>query len=175
MANVNLDKYFKKNSQIKSPVDSRIQLNKKQISNNFYGDLRLDLNIKEYKDQRLYAKQSNNDIQRIFNQQSVITSLKNIFNTRICSRILNPQISFDLREYLFEPITETKAWFIGYDIYLRLPQYQPRVKIKSLKIIPDPDNKLYTITLSLSIPSLDNKTIDISSILDSDGYSIISK
>ena len=43
MANINLNNYFRKTTNTKSPVDSKIQLNKKEVEKEFYGDLRLDL------------------------------------------------------------------------------------------------------------------------------------
>lgn len=116
MANINLNNYIRKTSDIKSPVDSRIQLNKLQTDNELWGDLRLDLEIKELRERSLNAKESNKDLQRIVNEESVKVALMNIFNTTECSRLLNPEINFDLRSYLFEPLSAYKAWFIGYDI-----------------------------------------------------------
>jgi phage baseplate assembly protein W len=38
-------------------------------------------------------------------------------------------MSFNLGSYIFEPLTQSKAWFIGYEIYQQLPQHEPRVRI----------------------------------------------
>jgi hypothetical protein len=43
MANINLNKLYKRQSDIKSPVDSRIQLNKATTDKEYWGDLRLDM------------------------------------------------------------------------------------------------------------------------------------
>jgi hypothetical protein len=56
MANINLNNYFRKASDKKSPVDSRIQLNKLQQDNEKWGDLRLDLSFNEIKERPLNAK-----------------------------------------------------------------------------------------------------------------------
>ena len=117
MANINLNNYFRKSGDIKSPVDSRIQLNKAQTDNEKWGDLRLDLQVNEIKERPLNAKESTHDIQKIVNEESVITALRNIFNTYTGSRLLNPEMKFDLGMYLFEPLSASKAWFLGYDIY----------------------------------------------------------
>ena len=172
MANINLNKYYKKSTDIVSPVDSRIILNKTQTDKEYYGDIRLDLKIKEIKERPLNAKESTNDIQKIVNEESIITSLRNIFNTHECSRLLNPQMKFQLKQYLFEPLNQTKAWFIGYDIYQTIPIYQPRVKISNVTVLPNNEQGCYHIKITVSIPSLSSQPFTISSILNQQGYSI---
>lgn len=173
MANINLNNYFRKTSDIKSPVDSRIQLNKAETNKEVWGDLRLDLKFNEIKERPLNAKESTKDLQRIVNEQSIITSLRNIFNTYQGSRLLNPQMKFQIKQYLFQPLTQTKAWFLGYDIYKSLPKYEPRVKINGISVIPNNSMGYYTIKLNISIPSISGESFDIKSILSQDGYSIL--
>lgn len=172
MANINLNNYFRKSSDIKSPIDSKILLNKKETDEEYYGDLKLDLVMGEIKERPLNAKEANRDIQRIVNEESVIVALRNIFNTFVGSRLLNPEMSFEIKQYLFEPLTEAKAWFLGYDICQQLPLYEPRVSITGVTIDVDTEKGCYVINLSVSIPSLD-ADVDIRSILNSDGYSIL--
>lgn len=129
MANINLNNYFRKASDIKSPIDSRIQLNKAVTDKEYWGDVRLDLDVNEIKERPLNAKESTRDLQKIVNEESVIVALRNIFNTHVGSRLLNPDMAFEIKQYLFEPLTEAKAWFLGYDICQVLPMYEPRVQI----------------------------------------------
>lgn len=68
MANINLNNYFRKSGDIKSPVDSRIQLNKAQTDKEKWGDLRLDLQFNEIKERPLNAKESTHDIQKTVNE-----------------------------------------------------------------------------------------------------------
>lgn len=116
MANINLNNYFRKASDIKSPIDSKIQLNKAETDKEYWGDVRLDLNVNEIKERPLNAKESTRDLQRIINEESVIVAVRNIFNTHLGSRLLNPDMAFEIKQYLFEPLTQAKAWFLGYDI-----------------------------------------------------------
>lgn len=173
MANINLEKYFKKSTDIISSVDSKIIIDKKQTDVEFYGDLKLDLQFNEIKEKALNAKESNKDLQKIVNEESVITALKNIFNTRSCSRLLNPEINIGLEEYLFEPINPIKGWFLGYDIMMTLPQYEPRVKIDNIQIVSYVNEGYYSIKLSISIPNLSDKKVTVNSIFSSDGFQII--
>lgn len=172
MANINLNNYFRKTNTLKSEVDSNIVLNKTDYEKVYYGDLRLDLKTSEIKERALNAKENNRDLQIIVNEESIITALRNIFNTYKGSRLLNPDVSFDIKQYLFEPITATKAWFLGYDICQSLPMYEPRIKIANIEIAPNVDDGSYTIKLAITIPSL-NKTVNISSLLSQDGYYIL--
>lgn len=172
MANINLNNYFRKSTNTTSQVDSRIKVSENIVENDFYGDLLFDLDTKEIKDKALNAKESTRDLKRITNEESVITALRNIFNTTYGNRLLNPDVAFDIKQYLFEPITQAKAWFLGYDICQTLQIYEPRVTITGVVVDVHVNDGCYTIKLSVLIPSL-NKEIEISSILSQDGYAIL--
>ena len=127
MANINLNNYFRKTTDVKSKVDSSIKLNKAETDKEVYGDLLLDLDVNETKERPLNAKENTKDLKRLVNEESVIVALRNIFNTYKGSRLLNPEVAFEIKQYLFEPLTQAKAWFLGYDICTTLPLYEPRV------------------------------------------------
>lgn len=173
MANINLNNYFRKSSDIKSPVDSKIQLNKSETDTTKWGDLKLDLEFNEIKERPLNAKESTHDVQRTINEESVIIALRNLFNTHSCSRLLNPELSFNVSQYLFEPLSITNAWFLGYDIEQFFPLYEPRVKIQGVEVIANIKENLYEIILTIGIPDVSGKNLKISSILSQDGFAII--
>lgn len=172
MANINLNNYYRNRNIIKSPVDSKIQLNKKQVETEYYGDLKLDLQFSEVKEKPLNAKEAHKDLQRTINEESVLVSLRNIFNTYKGSRLLNPDMAFEIKQYLFEPLSIAKAWFLGYDICQTLPLYEPRITISEIKVEANIKDNSYTIKLRITIPSL-NKDVNINSILTKDGYTIL--
>lgn len=113
----------------------------------------------------LNAKRNGNDLQRLVDAQSVISSVRNILNTTLCSRLLNPEIQLDIGYLLFEPVDKHKAWFIAYRLYIMLPLYEPRVSIENINIVPRPEDSLYEVTLSLTIPSLGNMPIRVGDII----------
>ena len=172
MANINLNNYFRKSTDIKSPVDSSIVINKIATNKERWGDLRLDMQMKEMKERPLNAKESTNDIQRIINEESVMTSIRNIFNTHLCSRLLNPQMRFEIKQYLFEPLTSTKAWFLAYDIRQLIPLYEPRVRVNEVSVSVGNDS-CYIIKIKIAIPAVSDKSFQISSLLSQDGYVIL--
>lgn len=173
MANINLNNYFRKENDIKSPVDSKIKLNKAISDKEYWGDLRLDVQAFEIKERSLNAKISTKDLQRIINEESVIISLRNLFNTHSCSRLLNPEINFSVSQYLFEPLTEAKAFFLGYDLLNFFPLYEPRVRVSHVHVVANIEKNVYEITIKVQIPNVSGDDFEISSILSKDGYSIL--
>ena len=170
MANINLNDIFVPTVSVKSKVDSNIQLSQKTAFNEVYSDVKLDLEIGEFKTPILNGEETTYDIEKIYNEDSVINALKNILNTKFYSRLLNPDMNFDLRTYLFEELTEAKAFFIGYDIIHLLPAYEPRVKITNVEVIAYISSDAYMINLDISIPSI-SKKVKLSSVLTGDGFS----
>ena len=81
-------------------------------------------------------------------------------------------MAFEIKQYLFEPLSIAKAWFLGYDICQTLPLYEPRITISEIKVEANIKDNSYTIKLRITIPSL-NKDVNINSILTKDGYTIL--
>lgn len=171
MANIDLTHLFKNNNnKLKSRVDSDIKLSHNLGNNKIYSDIKLDLTLSAKTNAEYNSDIINYDLEKIANEESVLNSLKNILNTRYCSRLLNPEMNFDLRSYLFENLSESKAYFIGYDISNMLPYYEPRIKIKDISVVVYYGDDTYGVYLNIQIPSL-NKAIKLSSILSSEGFS----
>lgn len=169
MANINLKNVFKQETPAASKVDSNIKLNQQATTASLYSDLKLDLSFHENKSGLLDSDITSKDLEIITNEESVLTALKNILNTKFYSRILNPEMNFDLRTYLFEELTEAKAFFIGYDISNLLPAYEPRVVVSNVDVTAYIANDAYLINLSIYIPSI-NKNTKLSSVLSGDGF-----
>lgn len=136
-----------------------------------YSDVRFDMKIKEISERPLNAKENNYDIQKLVDEDAVVTSLKNLLHTVGCTRLLNPEIDLDLSSFLFEPINQHTAYWIGYCLNNMIPAYEPRVVVKGVKVVGYPDEKCYDITLTLEIPTL-NKVINVSTILEESAQSI---
>lgn len=171
MANINLTSDFRNSSDILSPVDSRIKINKKETDTEIFSDLKLDLTFNELKERPLNAKDSTRDLQKLKNEESVLNAIRNILSTNQGDRLLNPEMNVNLRSYLFDPITEAKAYFLGYTLQNTIPYYEPRVKIEGINIEMNIEDSSYTINLSIRIPSI-NEEVKLSTILTSQSYSI---
>lgn len=164
MGNINLNNYYKRRYETTSPVDRSLTLRRDSTDGVLYSDIRFDLAVCEIVERPLNARENDRDLQSIEDEESVLNSLKNILNTRLCSRILNPEAEVDLETFLFEPITKHKAYFIGYQLYMWIPTYEPRVRIDRVDVQGHPEEKTYTVDLEASIPSL-GKSVKATSII----------
>lgn len=170
MANIDLNNLFKKKYTVTSLVDSDINLNKPKKDEVLFSDFKCDLEISEYEGESLNSEKTSNDIKRITNEESIINSLKNIISTRYYTRLLNPEMNFDLRSYLFEELTETKAYFIGYDISTYIPLYEPRIIIKRILVTLYYNCDSYVIDLDFYVPGV-SKMLSMKSVLNLEGIS----
>lgn len=176
MANIklnSLEKYFNDNTP-KSPEDlSKIDTEVKYL----YKDLKLDItDINEtgvFKNKAINSNISVKDIEASFDEQAVLNSVKNWLLTDKMSRLLNPELALDLRHYIFEGANEYTAYFLGMDIMRTLPFYEPRIVVDTCKISVNEDEGYFIIDLSMKIPSLNNKQINLKELLDSTGYTTI--
>lgn len=138
-----------------------------------YKDISFDLNLQNTAGRELFRANDNTDLRSLYDNNAILTSLKNILTTSPGEKLLNPQFGLDLRDYLFEVVTETKAFFIGQDILLGLAAQEPRVTIDEITIIAVPEDNTYEITIGLSIPSLKVYTISLKGLLNNDGYTFV--
>lgn len=171
MANINLNSLIKPTTNIKSNVRNDIVLNKSTQLDIIYSDLQLDIELGEVTDRDINSTNNTNDLKCIINEEVILTSLRNILNTMRFSRLLNPELNMDLRRYLFNGLSEGKAYFIGYDICTQLTVHEPRIVIENVSIDMDYNEDLYNISLRINIPSLD-KVISLKGILDNDGLEL---
>lgn len=98
------------------------------------------------------------DIKASFDMQAIANSLQNLFNTSPGQRFLFPEYGLNLNRFLFSSITEANGNVIGSKITAAVSTWEPRVLIKDILIVPEPDKNQYTINIILDIPSLNTRT-----------------
>lgn len=138
-----------------------------------YKDLALDLVLSFTNSGELFKKDDQQDLRPSYDQEAVMTSLRNILTTSPGDKLLNPTFGLDLRSFLFDPVTDTRAFFIGNRIYDGITIQEPRVKINTITVIAVMDNHEYDITLNISVPSLNIFNLSLKSILNMDGYNLL--
>ena len=69
-------------------------------------------------------------------------------------------MEFDLSQYLFEPLTRAKAFFLGYDLMSLIPRYEPRVAVNNVDVTAHPQDGCYRINLNVTLKDF-NKAIDV--------------
>lgn len=90
---------------------------------------------------------SNNDITKITDNDSIANSIKNIVNTKKGERLFNPDFGTNLRYYLFDPITVLTAEEIKSDLIINIRRYEPRISDISVEVFPMPESDEYLINI----------------------------
>lgn len=138
-----------------------------------YKDLFLDLENRVYYNTPIAKQHNLNDVQALYDVNAIKSSITNIFLTSPGQKVLNPEFGIDLRRFLFEPITESNAYFIRTDITRNLPRQEPRIIVTGVSVIANIDDQQYDITLQIDIPQLNVTGLSIRGNLNSNGYTIV--
>jgi phage baseplate assembly protein W len=138
-----------------------------------YEDLHLDIRKKYLIKENLRQYPEINDIVLDYDYSAIKNSIKNIFNTMPGEKILNPDFGLNLKQFLFDPITNTRASDIASIISTKLEKYEPRVKITFLSVVPVPENNQYDIQIVISLPTLNQTNVSFIGALNNAGFSYI--
>lgn len=91
--------------------------------------------------------------------QCVMNGLRNLFTWSKGERIILPEFGLNLRQYLYEPMTNDVVNGIRTEIVSQINRWEPRVSIEFVKIDQYPDENMINITITFSIPSLSKSNI----------------
>ena len=139
-------------------------------------DLKLDLSLGDIlTNVPTDQKTQSIDAQVIIDDDAVRQSVKNIFNTMQGEKLLNPLIGLDLRQYLFDPISETTAERIANTIADGLVDQEPRISVKNIKIEGVISEETYYISFVITFPELPGSDITVDGMLTSAGFSLTSE
>lgn len=144
----------------------------KSSTNYTFVDLNLDMSEETISTRTASWTNVNNqskDIKVAYDINAIKNSLINLFNTMPGERLLLPDYGSDIRQFIFEPITEATGRSLGYAIKDAIEKWEPRVTVLNLNIVGKPDQNEYDITMIMYIPFLKEK-LDLRSILTRNGY-----
>jgi phage baseplate assembly protein W len=112
------------------------------------------------------------DLKADYDEAAISNSIVNLFNTIPGQNLLNPEYGLNLLQYVFSPATDTTARLIGRTIMNNLTVFEPRVSIQNININVNPDEQMFTVTLSILIPAL-NKQIILPGTLSKTGFTLL--
>jgi phage baseplate assembly protein W len=128
--------------QPKQVNSSGISVSKQvQVTTPIYSDLHLDLTTSETPNQSVgigLNPVESRDIASDSDIQAIKNSLRNLFTTIPGQKVLNPTFGCSLLKYLFEPVSVLGANAIGNDINNAITQFEPRVSVVSVYVLPNP-------------------------------------
>ncbi|AUE22733.1 baseplate wedge subunit [Aeromonas phage Ah1] len=103
----------------------------------YYSDISADFS-RDFRD---------NDISVVTNVSAVQQSMAGIIGTRRGERPFDPNFGCDIHNSLFENMSEASATAIERSIYDAIGNYEPRVRIENVSVIPVYDRNEYIVTL----------------------------
>ncbi len=91
------------------------------------------------------------DVSKKVNEAAIIASIKNLVMTRLYGRPFHPELSSQVSDLLFEPLTQNTAATLKRVIKYVIDNFEPRVEILLIDVTDDPDNSAISVTLVFRI------------------------
>ena len=91
------------------------------------------------------------DLIPLTDADAIMASVRNLCSTNHYERPFHPEIGCNIRRLLFEPLSPFTASDIARFIHETITNFEPRVSIKRILSVPDPDRNGYMMTLEFFI------------------------
>ena len=109
----------------------------------------------------------NNDIIGVKNDTAIARSIRNLIFTVPGERFFNQDLGSKVSQILFDSVDEISASAIKDEIEDTIIKYEPRVKLKDIRVKPDFDNYTFDVTLVYDIVGIDALTQQLNFALQS--------
>jgi phage baseplate assembly protein W len=101
------------------------------------------------------------DVSTVTDVEAIKGSLRNLVYTNYFERPFHPEIGGNIRAMLFENMTTLTAFRIQKALKDVINNFEPRVKLVNVQVIPQPDQNGFTATIAFYINNIaDLSTID---------------
>ncbi len=100
----------------------------------------------------------NNDIIGVKNDTAIARSIRNLIFTVPGERFFNENLGSKVSQVLFDTVDDISASAIRDEIEETIIKYEPRVKIKDIRVKPDYDNHTFDVTIVYDIVGIDALT-----------------
>lgn len=91
------------------------------------------------------------DVALSYDEQAVIRSIRNLLLTRHYERLFNPDLGSNLDALLFELVSPIAGAALEREIRTTIENYEPRARLKTITVNPQPDNNAYSVSLTFYI------------------------
>ena len=91
------------------------------------------------------------DVNKNLNEVAIVNSIKNIVSTNHYEKPFQPDFGSNVRRMLFENLDNITASALEREIQQSITNYEPRVKLLSVKVIPDFDNNGFNVEMQFYI------------------------
>jgi phage baseplate assembly protein W len=100
----------------------------------------------------------NNDIIGVKNDTAIARSIRNLIFTVPGERFFNENLGSKVSQVLFDTVDDISASAIRDEIEETIIKYEPRVKIKDIRVKPDFDIYTFDVTIVYDIVGIDALT-----------------
>jgi len=122
-----------------------------------YTDLHLDLKLKTIVNNDVLVQAGDMEVDENIN--AIRNSIKNIFTTKKGQKIYDPEFGASLDQHLFERVDEFYARLIGEEILRNVGEYEPRIEILKVSVLPIPDDNEYKISIYYTLLKIKKQQI----------------
>jgi len=128
----------------------------------------IDRNVRQYKDLDLFfAKtQSSNDVRKVTDIQAVKRSVRNLVLLNHYEKPFHPEIGSGIRDMLFENMTNMTAFILAKKIEDVIENFEPRVKLISVRADPNLDRNEYEVTIEFFVVNTPTELVDLTVFLE---------
>jgi len=91
------------------------------------------------------------DVSISYDEQAVIRAVRGLLLTKPYERLFNPTMGSQVDNLLFEPITPITANLLRQEIINTITNWEPRVTIATIDVVPYPDQNGFSVSLFLYI------------------------
>ena len=128
----------------------------------------IDRNVRQYKDLDLFfAKtQASNDVRKVTDIQAVKRSVRNLVLLNHYEKPFHPEIGSGIRDMLFENMSNMTAFILAKKIEDVIENFEPRVKLISVRADPNLDRNEYEVTIEFFVVNTPTELIDLTVFLE---------
>ena len=132
------------------------------------GQNNISRNVKQYSDLDLFFGQRNvgKDVNKITDIQAVKRSLRNLINLNAFEKPFHPEISGGVRDMLFENMTPITAVVLTRKIEDVINNFEPRVRLVSVRAIPDMDRNIYNVSIEFYVVNAPTELVEFDVLLE---------
>ena len=107
-----------------------------------------------------------NDLIAVKDNAAIVQSISNLLLTRKGERPFQPDLGSDLTKTLFEPLDYASSGLIRSEVLRVLRRYEPRIRVDSVRCVPEYMNNGYQVELSYTIVGRDDAPVTVEFFLE---------
>ena len=128
----------------------------------------IDRNVRQYRDLDLFfaKKSGSKDIRKVTDIQAVKRSVRNLVLLNHYEKPFHPEIGSGIRDMLFENMSTMTAIILARKIEDVIENFEPRVKLISVRADPNLDRNEYEVTIEFFVVNAPTELVDLTVFLE---------